>query len=485
VILSRERLRASVGSGTVVAGKLLFSALTIAAYGFHRDELYLQQCARHLEWGFVDHGPLVPAMSFLALHGFGDSPAAARVFSSAASAATVWAAARVASALGGGRLAQFLTALLVASAPLFVYSGGVYGTNAFDQLSWTLAGLCTVRIAAGERRWYPWLGVCVGLGILAKPTMILGATCLIAALLSSQPAARTRQPGPWITLAIAALLASPLALWEQAHAWPGIGFVAARRDDGVLCQGGPLAVLADQLRLLGPFSCAAAFAGVVTALRRGADIRVRTAALPYLFALVAIAASGGKPYYASSAAPLAIATGAVAVAGSVAAFARLSFVALAVAAVIQCVGALPLLPRFPLAMRLHPDLVQFAEWPALVAEVGRMHAANGFPPDAPVLTDSYGTAAALVRFGGPRPLSGSNAFGSWAWGPGFDEPNAVLAIGYPPALLRRFFERVEPAGVIEIPGGGDNEYDFPRQAWFCVGRRTSLRREWGAFAHYD
>ena len=68
--------------------------------------------------------------------------AAARIFSAAAAAATAWAASRAARALSGGILAQSLAALLVAIAPLFVYSGAVYGTNAFDQLFWTLAGLC-------------------------------------------------------------------------------------------------------------------------------------------------------------------------------------------------------------------------------------------------------------------------------------------------------------------------------------------------------
>jgi hypothetical protein len=211
---------------------------------------------------------------------------------------------------------------------------------------------------------------------------------------------------------------------------------------------------------------------------------MRTAALPYLLVLVALAAAGGKPYYASSAAPLAISAGAVVVAGSVARLPRLSFAALGIAAAIQSFGALPILGRFPLVLRLHPDLVQFAEWRALVAQVARVHAAAGLTADAPVLTDSYGTASALARFGGPRPLSGSNAFGTWAWEHA-SEPDAVLAIGYPPALLRRFFERVEPAGMLELPGEGGNRYDFPREAWSCAGRRASLRRGWAEFAHYD
>jgi hypothetical protein len=483
VLAIRQGQRGIPAPTAILAAKVLFSAGTIAAYGFHRDELYLQQCGQHLAWGFVDHGPLVPALSFLALHGFGASPVAARVFSAAASAATVWAAGRTAQALGGGLLAQSLAAVLVAIAPLFVYSGGVHGTNAFDQLFWTLAGLCAVHAARGERRWIPWLGVWVGLGILAKPTMILGGVCVLAALLASGTKAHLRGSGWWIAFAVAALLASPLALWERANGWPGIAFLTTNRAS-VLGEHGALSAFADQLRLLGPLSCPAAVAGVLAALRPGADPRARTAALPFLFALVAVAAAGGKPYYASSAAPLAIAAGAVALADRVHAFPRSSFAVLAVAAVIQCAGALPLLPRFPLMLRLHPDLVQFADWRGLVGRIAGLHEAAGLPRDAPVLTDSYGTAAALERFGGPPALSGANAFGAWAW-VARREPDAVLAIGYPPALLRRFFGDVRPAGRLEAPGGGDNRFDFPREAWLCAGRIASLRDGWSAFAHLD
>src|SRR5207248_5282214 len=76
VVTVGQGQRGVLGPAAVVAAKLLFSALTIAAYGFHRDELYLQQCGQHLAWGFVDHGPLVPALSSLALRAFGASPAA-------------------------------------------------------------------------------------------------------------------------------------------------------------------------------------------------------------------------------------------------------------------------------------------------------------------------------------------------------------------------------------------------------------------------
>jgi Dolichyl-phosphate-mannose-protein mannosyltransferase len=448
--------RTTSGTWAVIGAKLLFSAITIAAYGFHRDELYLQECGRHLAWGFVDHGPLVPALSFLARHGLGPSPAAARVFCAAASLAAIWATARVALELGGDGLAQLLAAALVAIAPLFVYSGGVFGTNAFDQLAWTLAGLFVLR---GQ---FVGFGICVGLGLMAKPTMALGALCLLSL-------ARARLRGAWVALPIAAAIAAPFVYWEYAHGWPGIAFIAASRT-AAQARSGPLLVFADQIRLLGPISCVAAVVGM----------RRRTG-LPFLLALILVAALGGKAYYATSAAPLAVAAGSVALVDYVRAWPRLSTAAVSIAALIQGTGTLPLLPRLPLAEALHPELVQFADWQALASRISTLHAAAGLDPSAPVLTDSYGTASALAQHGGPPVLSGANSYATWAW-EGRDEPDAVLAIGYSPELLRRFFGRVEPAGRIE---GRDNRFDFPRETWKCTGRIASLRAGWASFVRYD
>jgi len=32
---------------------------TAPRYGYFRDELYILDCGRHLDWGYVDHAPLV------------------------------------------------------------------------------------------------------------------------------------------------------------------------------------------------------------------------------------------------------------------------------------------------------------------------------------------------------------------------------------------------------------------------------------------
>ena len=52
-------------AGPWLVGAAVTAVLLLLAgrYGYHRDELYFLLCGRHLDWGYVDQGPLVPALA--------------------------------------------------------------------------------------------------------------------------------------------------------------------------------------------------------------------------------------------------------------------------------------------------------------------------------------------------------------------------------------------------------------------------------------
>src|SRR5260370_27190248 len=66
-------------AGTLLAGlsaaKLLIHVLLANRYGYFRDELYFLDCGRHLDWGYVDHAPLIGLVARFALFLRGSLPA--------------------------------------------------------------------------------------------------------------------------------------------------------------------------------------------------------------------------------------------------------------------------------------------------------------------------------------------------------------------------------------------------------------------------
>jgi Dolichyl-phosphate-mannose-protein mannosyltransferase len=77
-------------------------------YGYFVDELYYLACSRHLDWGYVDHPPLIAWITWTARSVFGDSLAAIRFLPAVAAAGEVVLTALITCELGGKRFAQGL-----------------------------------------------------------------------------------------------------------------------------------------------------------------------------------------------------------------------------------------------------------------------------------------------------------------------------------------------------------------------------------------
>ena len=72
----------------LAGAKLLVHLLLANRYGYFRDELYFLDCGRHLDWGYVDHAPLIGLVAKVALL-LGGSLPALRIFPAVAGAALV------------------------------------------------------------------------------------------------------------------------------------------------------------------------------------------------------------------------------------------------------------------------------------------------------------------------------------------------------------------------------------------------------------
>src|SRR5436190_5398863 len=170
-----------------------------SAYGYFIDELYYLACARHLAWGYVDHPPLsiglLAAFSAIA----GTSKLAIRIPAIAAVLGAIAVTMTLTKRLGGGRFAQFLAALCVATSPIALILGSFYSMNAIDLLLWPLVVLVFVRIAQdGDPRWWLAAGAIFGFGLENKHTMVTLAIALAVGVVVTPMRAHVRSRWLWL-----------------------------------------------------------------------------------------------------------------------------------------------------------------------------------------------------------------------------------------------------------------------------------------------
>jgi hypothetical protein len=236
--------------------------------------------------------------------------------------------------------------------------------------------------------------------------------------------------------------------------------------------------------------------GLASAFRAGASIAARVVAIELAVVLAVVLVLRAKPYYAAPAYPMLIAAGAASLTPRLRVFhsprAAIASACAAVAAgILTFAGTLPVLPESVLSRaalaRINPDSVQFAPFQDVVAQIASAHREHAGSGPLGILTDSYGTAAAVELYGPalglPAPICAANSY--FEWGPPHNEPDAVLGIGYPESLLTSLFLEVTPVGSIKSPHGLDNRFDFPRTIYLCRGPRRPLRDAWPELKRFD
>jgi hypothetical protein len=479
--LSDRKAGATLAGFAVVA--LALHLATIGLYGYHRDELYLLACGRHLEWGSVDHAPITPALSRLAGFLLGESAYAQRIVAAVAGALVVWLTGLVTQRLGGNRAAQLLAMASVLIAPVFIFVRGVFTTNAIEHLACALAIYLTLLALDGSRGAWLALGVVLGIGVLDKYTVLVFGLALAAGVVATPARAHLKTPWPYAGAVLAILICLPTIRWQYAHEFPAIDFMrdhyTARLRTVSLA-----AFFYEQPVILNPLSFAVAMVGLVASLRERAHPRIL--GIMFLVAIAVFLASHGKPYYLAPFYPAPIAIGAMVCARHIGSWRPIALVWM-VSGAIAFACTVPVLPagtaRDLGLYRVNEEFVQFADWHEVVSQIASAYheaRAQG------ILTDSYGTAAAVERYGRefrlPPAISGGNGY--YMWGPPSD-PESVIAIGYAPELLATIYRDVSPIGEVRDRFELDNQFDFPRVIYVCRGKLASLREKWPLLRRFD
>ena len=267
------------------------------------DEAHYWDWSRHLDWSYYSKGPLVAYLIRL-----GGAAASALPRSARAQALAVRLPAVVCGGLllaslyvlavqvyGRQRLAATVVAVALTLPP--VAAGSLLMTiDAPYTCCWGWALVLGHR-AVFRRSWWAWpaLGAVVGLGILAKYTMLLWVPCLGLFLATSPDRRPLLGPRFWLMLSIPLLCCLPVVVWNVQHDWVSLRHVLGQAGFRPGATGvrwlGPLAYLGAQAALLLGFWFVAWLAAVV-AWRPWKTVHAGTQYLWWMSAPVFLAFAG-------------------------------------------------------------------------------------------------------------------------------------------------------------------------------------------------
>ena len=425
---------------------------TSGSYGYFRDELYYLACGDHLDWGYVDHAPLIAVVARLSRTLLGDSLHAIRVAPALAAGLKILLTGLIVRELGGERFATFLACLCVLIAPVYLSIDTVLSMNAIEPLFWMgCTYVLLLAINRNQPRLLIWLGVLAGLGIENKHSMLFFGAALVAGLLLCAERRLLLNHWMWVAGGIALLLFLPNILWQVHHGWATIVDLRNSRFKNIPVT--PAGFLGRQVMVTLPANILVWLAGLWFLLRDEAARRYRALGWTFVVLLAMMMALQGKSYYMAPAYPMLFAAGGVfweKRTGSP--WVRLGLPSLlAVSALVAAPLSLPLLPpdeliRYQQTLGIRPprDYVGeagrlqefFADmfgWEEMVRQVAAVY--RTLPPEeqkrAAIFTVNYGEAAAIdffgPRYGLPKAICPNQSY--FYWGPRQYTGDVVLILG--------------------------------------------------------
>jgi hypothetical protein len=505
-----DAFRCDRTAALLAAAITLVHLATAGGYGIFRDELYYLACSRHLDWGYVDHPPMVAALAWLVRHTLGTSLLAIRLLPALAAGITVVLTAAIARQLGGGRFAQLLAGLAVALAPQYLGMLSIFSMNAVDLVVWTgLALVLVVILKRDDRRMWLLFGAIAGLGLENKLSVLFLGFGVAAGLVAARQWRHLRDHRLWLGAGLAALLVAPHIAWQAIHGWPTAEFVR-RATETKNVAFSPADFFAQQVLIMNPAALPLWLAGLGYLLFAAGGRPYRALGFAYLFVLLLMLTQNAKPYYLSPIYPMLLAPGALVVERAAQAR-RWGWLRPASLTVLAASGALfaplakPLLPvdtyvRYAATLGIEPGtderhrlgrLPQFFSdmhgWRELAEAVAKVHRAlpAGDRARACVFAQDYGQAGAIDFFGPdlglPRAISGHNSY--WLWGPGDCDGSVIIVIGGQRDDLAPLFDHVEEGGLFECRDC--MPYENGLILWVARGLRVPLAGAWPRVKHFD
>lgn len=194
------------------------------------EETYYWNYSRHLDFGYLDHPPMVAWLIRVATAIFGQTEFGVRAGALCCGVVTSIFAYKLARNLFGDA-AALAAVLLTQALPYFFLSGLLMTPDAVMVAAWagSLYFLERALLGGQARAW--WLaGLCLGIGMISKYSIaLLGAAALAFMLWDRESRRWWRRPEPYFAAVLALAIFSPVIIWNAQHDWASFAFQTSRR----------------------------------------------------------------------------------------------------------------------------------------------------------------------------------------------------------------------------------------------------------------
>jgi len=197
------------------------------------EEGYYWNYAQHLDLGYLDHPPMVGWVIWICTHLLGDSEFAVRLGAFALWFLGAFYLFRLTRSIFG-RETAVRALMLFAVLPYFFGVSFVMLPDASLVACWSAALYYLYRVLIrAEPHAFIGIGFFVGLGLLSKYTIVLlGFAALVFVLVDPPSRKWLRSYRLWLAIAIAALIFTPVILWNATHEWVSFHFQSTGHVSG-------------------------------------------------------------------------------------------------------------------------------------------------------------------------------------------------------------------------------------------------------------